>query len=184
MLVGMYLKSANYDGALDFWKKAHDKAPTDPFPVAQIADTLEQAARYQESRDWYVKLAAMETKADAQADAWYRVGVSYQREIKRLGPGGSPEQRVKLADSGLAALEKASALAPDNTNYLTYAGILYRQRGFAQGKSYFGVVDAVTGSVYTKKVADIRAKKAAQAPTGLPGQTPTQAPAPAGNQKQ
>jgi tetratricopeptide (TPR) repeat protein len=182
MLIGVYLKSGRYDGALEYYTKEYAKKPTDSFVVFNLADINEQAGKHEEARKWFAKLAEIETKPDLKSNAWYRVGVSYWREAKVLPPVQG-EKKVKLADEGIAAMMKAAELQPESTNVLTYTGMLYRQRALGQGKSYYQIVDIATADSYRNRVAALKAKQAQKPAPGTTPATPGQAPAPAGNQK-
>lgn len=179
LLIGTYTRSGRWQGALDFYTREYEKKPTDAFVIFNLADISEQAGRFEESRQWFTKLAETEPSTDAKATAWYRVGVSYFKQMKTI-PAGPNEKRVNLADQGIAALAKAAQLQPENTNILTYSGILYRQRAAGQGKSYYAVVDLATAGDHQVKVKALKDKQAALKP---PSPVPGQAPAPAGNQK-
>lgn len=176
LLLGLYTKSGRWDGALDYFKGEYDKAPKDPYNVAQLADLNKQAGRWDDARKWYGVLAEVEPKVEGQAIAWQAMGVSYYTQLKDLNIVG--DERVKLADSGLAALGKSAELNPKDSVTYTFMNLLYRQRSAGQ-KSYVVVVDTVSADQLRKKSVEIKnanAPAAPAAPTPAPG-TPESPPA-------
>jgi tetratricopeptide (TPR) repeat protein len=171
LLIGIYTKSGRYDGALDYFKGEYDKNPKDPYNIAQLADINKQAMRFDDARKWYQTLADVEEKPEQKSTAWQQIGVSYYSQLNNhLEIFG--EERVKLADAGIGALQKAIELKPDDPNPYTFTNLLYRQRALGQGKSYVGVADIATANVFMKKAQALRGQATPPAAPAAPGAKP------------
>jgi tetratricopeptide (TPR) repeat protein len=180
MLIGMYTKSGRFDGALAYFQGEFDKNPKDPYNAAQLADINKQAKRWDEARKWWLLLADLETTPAQRGNALQLAGSSYWTQLRESADIVG-EERVKLADEGIAMLFKAAELKPDDPAAYTYLGLVYRQRAAAQGKSYVGAADAATAIVYQKKAQALKqiapppAASGAPAAPGAPAQpTPVQ----------
>jgi tetratricopeptide (TPR) repeat protein len=165
LLIGMYTKSGRFDGALAYFQGEFDKNPKDPFNAAQLADINKQAKRWSEARKWWMLLSELETDPTARGNALQMAGSSYWTQL-REGAELTGEEKVKLADEGIALLLKAVEMRPEDPGSFTYLGLVYRQRGAAQGKSYVAAADVATAAIYQKKA---QALKNTAPPAPAPG---------------
>jgi tetratricopeptide (TPR) repeat protein len=169
LLLGLYTKSGRWDGALDYFKSQVDKNPKDTFSLAQLADLNKQAKRWDDAHKWYLALAEAQPKDDQKADAWAELGASYYSQLK--DPTITGDDRVRLADEGLAALHRSVELNPRSSRTYSFINQLYRQRSAGQ-KSYVAIVDAVTADQARKRAVELKNSAAAATPTPQPPTPP------------
>jgi tetratricopeptide (TPR) repeat protein len=184
LLIGICTKSGRYDLALDYFKGEYEKNPKLPYNIAQLADINKQALRFDDARKWYETLAGVEDKPDDKATAWQQIGVTYFSQLNNH-PEIAGAERVKLADAGVGALQKAIEIKPEEANSYTFTNLLYRQRALGQGKSYVAIADLASATVFQKKAMALKGMTPPPGPNApgtpaAPGGATKPAEAPAG----
>jgi pentatricopeptide repeat protein len=157
-LIGTYIGSGRYDGALDYFKKMLEKNPNDVQAVAQLAQINTMALRFDEAIRWHKQKADMVTDATSKADSWYTIGVVDWRRLYKHPEIAGPE-RARIADEGIGWLQKADAIRPDHGGTLSYLNLIYRQRADASDASYAWVIDTASAQVYYKRAVAIAKKQ-------------------------
>ena len=110
--------------ALVFLKAQHKANPRDVKTVSSLGLVSSRAGRFEEALGWYEKRAAL---LPDEAKAKYLIGtLCWKRLYKNDRVLGV--DRVRLADRGLAALDRALATQPDYAEALTYKNLLHRER--------------------------------------------------------
>jgi tetratricopeptide (TPR) repeat protein len=165
-LLSTYMDSGHYEGAVDFFMKKLEENPSDPNIMAQLAQIYASAGKFAEANEWHRKRVGVETSTDAKADVWYSIGVLSWRRLNNHGDVVG-EERAKIADEGIAALEQADTIRKDHQATLTYLNLLYRERSVASEASWARAVDQATATVYYKQAIEI-AKRAQHAPATPP----------------
>src|SRR6185295_9730334 len=94
---------------------------------------------------------------DGKADALYTIGVLSWRRIANH-PMVVGDERAKIADQGIAALQKADQIRPEHQATLTYMNLLYRERANGSDDSWARAVDQATAQIYYKHALEIAKK--------------------------
>jgi len=171
----IWVNNKDYEKALAFWQGEHDAKPKDPAPIKQLASINFKAGRFEETVKWYQVEATVEPKLEDQVLSYLSVGrfafLKLQDTSKVLGV-----DRIKVADLGIAALQKAAELDPKNIEAENMQGALYNFRALAHGAYWAGAIDRSIALHHQSRGRVLReeAKKAQ-------GQTP---PAPQGGSGQ
>jgi pentatricopeptide repeat protein len=166
-LLGMYTKSGRWDGALDYFKGEYQKNPRSTYVLAQLADISKQAKKWDDSRDWYAKLAEAEPLAPGKSNALRQLALTYGAQTK--SEGFPVDDRIKYVDLGIATLLQAVEINPNDSDNFTYINLLYRQRSAGQ-KSYIVIIDTVTANQWENKaLALIKAAAKSTPPATKPG---------------
>lgn len=110
--------------ALVFLKAQHKANPRDVKTVSSLGLVSSRAGRFDEALGWYEKRAAL---LPDEAKAHYLIGtLCWKRLYKNDRVLGV--NRIRLADRGLAALDRALTIQPDYAAALTYKNLLHRER--------------------------------------------------------
>jgi len=149
-LIGTYIASGRYDGALDFFLKQLEKNPNDQQAVSQLAQINTMAGRFDEAIRWHKKKADMASDSSAKADSWYTIGVVEWRRLYNH-PEVTAEERARIADEGIYWLQQADGIRPNHSPTLSYLNLVYRERAIASDQSYARVVDMASAQVYYKQ---------------------------------
>lgn len=142
------------------------KSPNDPAAINGLVQVYSRWGRWDEALRWTIERAK---RRPNDAEAHYAVGVFiYNRLFEKGGgpdksgfdprPTAEPKpapafgpgdvmgaERIRLADEGIAHLEKALKLRANYADAMTYLGLLYRQKSFAylaQPELWQAAVDA------------------------------------------
>ncbi len=176
-LIQTYIDSGHYQEALAHFEAELAKNPNDMKALVFLARINTDARQYEEAIKWHKIRAERETNPAEKYDAFYRIGeLEFRRLNKHLEVAG--EERVKIADIGLAALTHALEAKPDDHNAMVEMNVLFRQRAMGQGLSYAYLVDIASSDLGRQKVQKIKdAQKAAAGNGATPAPAPT-APAP------
>lgn len=131
--------------ALAFLKAQHKANPRDVKTVSSLGLVSSRAGRFEEALGWYEKRA---TLLPGEAKAQYLIGtLCWKRLYKNDRVLGV--DRVRLADRGLAALDRALKIDAEYAEALTYKNLIYRERArghddekarerdMAQARSYY-----------------------------------------------
>jgi tetratricopeptide (TPR) repeat protein len=115
--------------ALRFLEQQHRQNPGDLRVVSSLGMVASKAGDFAGALKWYEKRAAL---LPSEPTARYLVGtLCWEHLYKNTGVVGA--ERVKIADRGIAALERALELQPGYAEAMTYINLLYRER--AKGHS-------------------------------------------------
>jgi len=175
MISEIWVNNKEYEKALAYWQGEHDAHPKDPNPIKQLASINFKAGRFDETVKWYISEAEAEPKKEDQVLAYLSVGrlafLKLGDTTKTLG-----EDRIHIADLGIAALQKAADLDPKSIEAENMQGALYNFRALAHGAYWGGAIDRSLALHHQSRGRVLReeAKKAQQAApaptTPAPGQ--------------
>jgi tetratricopeptide (TPR) repeat protein len=140
MISEIWVNNKEYEKALAYWQGEHDAKPTDPAPIKQLASINFKAGRFDETVKWYVAEAQAEPKVADKVLSYLSVG---RLAFLKLGDvtGTVGEDRIHIADLGIAALQKAAELDPKNIEAENMQGALYNFRALAHGAYWGGATD-------------------------------------------
>jgi tetratricopeptide (TPR) repeat protein len=157
-LLSTFLDSGHYEGALNWFEVKLQKDPNDLEAVAQLAQINQQAGKYDEAIKWHKKRGEMVPSVDLKADSWYSIGVLDWRRLNSH-PEIQTVERVRIADEGIAWLQKADEVRKGHAPTLSYINLLYRERALGSEVSYVRAVDTATALVYYKLATEAAKKQ-------------------------
>jgi len=123
------LDSGRLDEARRFLEQQHRKNPRDLKVISSLGVVTSKAGDFASALKWYEKRAQL---LPGEARARYLIGTLCWEHLYKNGSVVGAE-RVRIADRGIAALERAVKLQPDAPGEaLTYINLLYRERAKGQ----------------------------------------------------
>ncbi len=167
-LLSTFIDSGHYEGALAYFEDRLKTNPRDLEALGQLAHINSQAGRYDESVKWHKKKAEADPTSDGRADAWYSIGVLEWRRLNNHSDVQG-EDRLKIADEGIAALAQADAIRQNHSPTVSYQNLLYRERALAHGASWARSIDTATAQIYYKRAVELNKAAQAAQPKPAPG---------------
>jgi tetratricopeptide (TPR) repeat protein len=175
LITTIWLDSGQYDKALAYWSKVLEKEPNNRGVLEKLANIYRQAGKFEDARKWHIKRAELETDRGAKVKAFLDIA---QMDWSRLQkPDLVDADRLAVADTGLAALQKAEALDPKHPLVQSLMGSLYQHRSLGHGSHWAKGVEAAAQRYHQGRFTEI--KKGEKAGAGAPA-APGQPGAPAG----
>ena len=179
LMTQMFLDSQKFDRAIAYWDGMLKQKPGDLEAMGNLAGINLKAGDWRKAIDWYLKVAETAPDNQSKLTAYGFIGnVAWSKlNSKTL----IPDEAMDLADLGIGALQKASALAPKNLRFLGTQASIYNFRGLQHGASWAAAIDRAS-SQDLKGLIDVVSGKA-KPPTEKPSTpTPTPTPGPSGTQ--
>jgi tetratricopeptide (TPR) repeat protein len=166
LLTQVWMDSDQYEKALAYWEAELAKDPNNRDVISKLAGINRQAGRYDKALEWLHRRADLETQSEGKVNAYLEIA---QLEWARLNKSTMvDEERLAVCDAGIAALQKAEALAPDNALVQSLMGSLYQHRALAHGASWAKLVETASQRYHQVKFSEI-SKAAKEAEKGAPG---------------
>jgi tetratricopeptide (TPR) repeat protein len=166
MLTQLWLDSNQYEKGLAYWEKELAKDPSNRDILVKLANINRQAGQYDKALEWHYKRAELEPKAEGKVNAYVDIA---QLEWSRLNKTDLvDEERVAVADLGIAALEKAEALDPKNALVQSLMGSIYQHRSMAHGASWAKLIETTSQRFYASRFVELQ-KAGKPATTNPPG---------------
>jgi len=129
IMIQTLIDSGRYDDALNFFKAKLAENPKDLESIKALGVISSKAGRFDDGLGWYERRTQV-TPNDPEA--FYAIGtLCWERLYQRSDKVG--EDRIKLADRGIAALKRAIELKPKYVEAITFVNLLYRERALGQG---------------------------------------------------
>jgi tetratricopeptide (TPR) repeat protein len=166
-LLSTFIDAGRYEGAIKYFEDRLAKDANDVEAVAQLANINSQAGKWEAAIQWHAKRAELEPGIDAKADAWYSIGVLDWRRLNNH-PEVTGAERARIADEGLAWLQKADQARQDHGPTLSYLNLLYRERAMAHDASIARAVDLANAQSYYKRAVTMAKAPAKPAPAPEP----------------
>lgn len=139
LLTTTWMDSGNYEAALAYWESQLETDPGNREVLVILANINKQAGDHDEALSWIRKRIEVETEIEAKVDAYLDIG---KLELSRLrNPDVVGKERLKIADTGLVALQKAADLDPKDAMIHSYMASIYKLRSLAHGASWARVVE-------------------------------------------
>ena len=165
LLTTVWLDSDQTDTALAYWDKKRLEDPTSTRALRKLGSIQRMAGNYDEALKWDYTRVKLATDPKDKVRALVQIG---QLQYSRLTKASMvDDERLAVADSGIAALQQAVALQPDNANLHSLMATIYQFRALAHQSGWARGIE-VTSQRYhhlrRKELAD--AAKAAEAPAG------------------
>jgi tetratricopeptide (TPR) repeat protein len=149
ILTDLWLNSEQTDTAREFWLAELDKKPKDLEILRQLGNIERAAQRYEDAIKWDTQRFEASKSVDDKVSALMDLGrLQYGRiaKVELLD-----EERLAVADLGIAALQKAIELQPDNPRLYSLMATLYQFRALAQQVSWAQLADAASQRAFHLK---------------------------------
>jgi tetratricopeptide (TPR) repeat protein len=179
LLTTIWLDSGQYDKALSYWSQVLAKEPQNRGVLEKLANINRQAGRFEEARKLHLQRADLENDRGAKVKALLDIG---QMEWSRLQkPDIIDEDRLAIADIGIAALQKAETFDPKVALVQSLMASLYQHRSLAHGAHWAKSVEVASEKFHHGRFSEIMkagqpaagaAKPAQPGQPGTPGAQP------------
>lgn len=172
LVTEIWVDSGQVEKAIAFWEKEHEKAPKDTSVIEQIADLEYKRGEWRKAIEWLEKSVAVADTPDTKASAFGQIGTLCFLRLLSGKDTIQGAERIALADTGIAALQKGLSLQPKNMQLVSTLASLNQQRAFASGSRIGFHIDLAAHQNYMRvfNVLKEEAKKQAeQNPPAQPG---------------
>lgn len=172
LITEIWVDSGQVSKALAFWESEHAQRPTDTSIIEQLADLEYKRGEWRKAIEWLDKSVAVADTPDTKASAYGQIGTLCFLRLLSGKETIQGSERIALADTGIAALQKGLALQPKNMQLVSTLASLNQQRAFASGSRIGFHIDLAAHQNYMRvfNVLKEEAKKqAAQNPPAEPG---------------
>lgn len=133
LVTEIWVDSGQVARALAFWESEHAARPKDTSVLEQLADLNYKKGDWRKAIEWLEKSVAIAETPDTKASAYGQIGtLCFLRLLAGRDTIQGPE-RIALADTGIAALQKGLSLQPKNMQLVSTLASLNQQRAFASG---------------------------------------------------
>ena len=161
----MYLALDRYDDAIGFYQDLLKTDPKDSKAMSSLAAMYFKKGDFDKGIDWQQKRAALEP---TNPEPYVMIGVqAWDRSYHY--PDLDLASRSKIVDEGLAALDHALKMKPDNFDALTYMNLLYREKAKIETDEAKKAEDVAPADKYREQALELRKKSLATTPTPEPG---------------
>ncbi|HET6610542.1 MAG TPA: tetratricopeptide repeat protein [Kofleriaceae bacterium] len=161
LLTTTWMDSGNYKAALAYWEDQLKEDPKSHEVLVILANINKQAGDYDKALSWIRKRIDAEAQTQGKVDAYMDIG---KLELSRLrNPDVVGKERLVIADTALAALQKAAALDSKDPMIHSYMASIFKLRSLAHGSSWARVVEDAAWRKHLLRWRDLT--KAAEAET-------------------
>ena len=164
-LVSMYLALDRYDDAIAFYQELLKSKPDDSKAMQSLSAMYFKKGDFEKGLEWQEKRAALEPK---NPEPYVMIGVQAWDRSYHF-PDMDLPTRTRIIDQGLAALDKALKIKPDNFDALTYINLLYREKAKIEPDEAKKQEYIATAERYREQALELRKKHLATTPTAEPG---------------
>lgn len=170
LVTEIWVETEQYDKALGFWEGEHQAKPDDTSVLEQLADINYKKGDWRKALEWLEKSVAVADTADEKASAYGQIGTLSFLKLLNNKDEIQGEERIELADMGIAALQKGLELQPKNMQLVSTLGSLNQQRAIASTSRLGFHIDLAFHQNHLRHFSVLReeAKKAAEQAEGAP----------------
>lgn len=158
VMVKTYVDSGDYPGAVAHWEKVLASKPNDPEALTQLAIINEQAKDFDAALRWHRKRVEVAADKTDKFNALFAIGSLQQRRLRADGDLLG-EDRLRIADEGIAAIQAAAALDPHSEMVQSMIDALYQQRAFAYEVSWARTIEGTAAFKHRLKWNELYQKK-------------------------
>lgn len=171
LVTEIWVDSGQVEKALAFWETEHNARPRDTSVIEQLADLEYKRGEWRKAIEWLEKSVAVAETPEAKASAFGQIGTLCFLRLLSGKDTIQGAERIALADTGIAAIQKATALQPKNMQYVSTLASLNQQRAFASGSRIGFHIDLAAHQNYMRvfNVLKEEAKKQAEQNPPAPG---------------
>ena len=171
LVTEIWVDSGQVEKALAFWETEHNARPRDTSVIEQLADLEYKRGEWRKAIEWLDKSVAVAETPEGKASAFGQIGTLCFLRLLSGKDTIQGSERIALADTGIAAIQKATALQPKNMQYVSTLASLNQQRAFASGSRIGFHIDLAAHQNYMRvfNVLKEEAKKAAETNPPAPG---------------
>lgn len=142
LMTNVLVDSGQHDKALAYWQGELDARPNDFEAMGKLAGINLKAGNWRKAIEWYGTIAEKVPEPSNKVSAYSSIGnVAWAKLNSKTLP---PDQAVELADLGIGALQKATALAEKNPQFLRLESSLLGFRSLDHGVSWAAAIDRAT----------------------------------------
>ncbi len=175
-LTRIWVDSGKFEKAIAFWEQELKGDPKNVEILSALSKINLDSGNVDKSLEWMDRRVEAETTTEGKVTALIHIGrIQWGRMQK---PDMVDFERLKVADIGIAALERAIELAPENKEVHATMASLYKQRSLTHGAGWAAAADQ-TSQFHHNGIWSELAKKEAGVTTPSAGEQPPAAPAPA-----
>jgi tetratricopeptide (TPR) repeat protein len=177
MMTRIWIDSSDYPKALAYWKKEHEIDPKNPDVIEKIAGINFKAGDWEEAIRWYQKEADESADPAGKLAGYLNIAKVSSAKLRNTDAPLELEQRMRIADLGIAALQKAEVIDSKNMDIESSFGAIFEKRAVTHGASWAAAIDRA--SMLTHRLRWVVLKKEADAAAAAANPPPPAA-APAG----
>ncbi len=163
LLTRIWMDSGQYKKALVYWEGELAKEPNNVEVLQILASINRQAGHWETSVAWHLKQADAETTRDGKAEAYLSIAKLVWHKLARRDKLIGLE-RLRVADVGLAALQKAVKAFPDHAAVHNYLATIYHFRAVAHGAAWARAVDEASAKIHRTRAQELRKAQKAKLP--------------------
>jgi tetratricopeptide (TPR) repeat protein len=179
LMTKVWVDAGRFEKALVYWQKEHDADKTNRDVMAQMANINALAGRHEEAVRWILMDADVAPTEKGKFEAYVRVGNLTWRKLSNRDKVQF-EERVRVADLGIAALQKAIAIDPKEPIPQGLLAAIYNFRSIAHGASFALNIDRTTSQNHDQKRRVLAEEKKKNQPPKPPAENKEGSAAPGG----
>lgn len=155
MMSQVWMDSGDFQSALDYWGREHAKNPKDQEVILILAGIYRQSGDWEKAIEWHRKEVEVMDSPAGKAGGYMNVAkIASSKLFNRESIYW--EERVRIADLGIEALQRAEELTPDNPDIAQYLGTMFNLRAEAHQAAWARVIDGTTGRFYFGRFVKLR----------------------------
>jgi len=155
IMTQVWLDAGQFDKAIEYWERELNKDRKNTEIIGILAGINRQAGRWDKAVEMYYLQADAETEDGARGNAYLSVSkMAANRLFDRTEIFG--DERIRVADIGIEALQTAAPLLKDNPDVETYTGVVYSLRSEAHQASWAQAIDKYSGHYHHSRAAALR----------------------------
>ncbi len=164
LMTRIWMDSGQYEKALAFWEGELAKNPDDPDVLEILAGINRQAGNWEKSVEWYYKQADATHGVSNKVDTYLLIAKLIWHKLYRQQPIGF--DRVRIADVGIGALQKAMTLNPPDELRMqlhAYMSSIFQFRALAHEPTWARQIDRASMRYHAQERKALNDKLQAEA---------------------
>lgn len=166
-VVSMYLATERYDDAIAFYQNLLEEDPKDVRAMQSLAQMYFKKGDVDNALIWLRRRLENETSPEAKAEVYYFIGVQAWDRSYNF-PDILPEERARIVEEGVDALNRALEIRPEYFEALSYLNLLYREKAKIDPDPARKQEYTDTANRYLQQALELRKRSLAATPTPEP----------------